>query len=53
MMDWLLVELWSDPKSQLPMKITASIQNIPESLADWTVILERGGFSLLSSEPPL
>ena len=26
---------------------------IPESVADWTVVLEHGGFSLLSSEPLL
>jgi len=26
-------------------------RNIPEAVSDWTVILEHGGFSLLSSEP--
>jgi hypothetical protein len=28
-------------------------RNIPETVSDWTVILEHGGFSLLSSEPLL
>ncbi len=28
-------------------------RDIPEAVADWTVILEHGGFSLLSSEPLL
>ena len=28
-------------------------REIPEVVSDWTVVLEHGGFSLLSSEPLL
>ena len=32
---------------------TSLRREIPEAVADWTVVLEHGGFSLLSSEPAL